>query len=116
MKKSEGELLREYAKIISEAENEDDFNDEEDSEDEYGYDPNKDELALGDQAFRKEDEGEPEFNDLADNDNPISQLATYLNNLDPHEMTFSEAIQKFLHEHNLELTPKNGLINKQGAV
>ena len=127
MKKTEGELLREYSRIIAEAQDqpdgfagEDPFEEETSSDygdaDENDYDPNQDELAIDDARIRKEDEGEPEFNDIADNDDPIAQLSSYLDELDPHEMTFSEAIQKFLHEHNLELTPKNGLSNKAGEV
>ena len=114
MKKSEGELLREYAKIISEAEDQPDgfgTGSDRNFEDEVEEQPDDTNEING-----WEDEGEPEFNDIQNNDDPISQLASYLDGLDPHEMTFSEAIEKFLHEHNLEIAPKNGLTNKVGEV
>lgn len=117
MKKSEGELLREYSRIISEADlpsgnwlPSDDRPDDEDmmTDDKQPLD-NED-----DNNFTDVD-SEPEAE--VTSDDPIDGLVSFIDSQDVHtDVPLADQIKKYLHTHNLELTPIGGLSNKQGYV
>lgn len=123
MNKSSSEILREYAKIIIEASQDDATG----FSDDGSYDANQDELAIDDKRIRDEDNGidlpdesmmdEPEdkednefktYDQMPEND-PVINLSRELH-------VDSDAISKWLKANNYELTPVNGLSNKSGNV
>ena len=123
MNKSSSEILREYAKIIIEASQDDATG----FSDDGSYDANQDELAIDDKQIHDEDNGidlpdesmmdEPEdkednefktYDQMPEND-PVINLSRELH-------VDSDAISKWLKANNYELTPVNGLSNKSGNV
>ncbi len=123
MNKSSSEILREYAKIIIEASQDDATG----FSDDGSYDANQDELAIDDKQIHDEDNGidlpdesmmdEPEdkednefktYDQMLEND-PVINLSRELH-------VDSDAISKWLKANNYELTPVNGLSNKSGNV
>jgi len=121
MKKSEGELLREYAQIISEAQG-DTWPEE--------YDPDNDELAMDDKriADSELDNFDPENNEIdlpddsmMDDENgdimaPTSDIDDPINDLANELHIDANKISQWLKVNDYELTPIGGLSNKQGKV
>lgn len=135
MKKTEGELLKEYSRIIAEADGDPqdwnpEYSDDEDldgmdiagandpEDSEGGFQPDEDSFEEPNMHFNDGEEDVDTESDVEiDSDDPISELADYLDNADSKGTeSFSELINKFLKEKNLELTPIGGLTNRQGAV
>jgi hypothetical protein len=118
MKKTEGELLREYARIVAEAQG-NNYPEE--------YNPNDDELAVDDKRINDSEldnfDAEDNEIDLPDDSmqeetsvDPVQELASYLSGKDTNNMDFEDVISHFLKSKNLEITPIGGLSNSNGTV
>jgi hypothetical protein len=113
MKKSEGELLREYARIIAEASVEDatGFSSDVDLPDESMMD--NDEVGYNKEGGPMRDA----INMNAASNDPVDELSRHIGSIirsDPKEI--NRAIEEFLNENNLEITPIGGVSNSEGQV
>jgi hypothetical protein len=129
MKKSEGELLREYAKIVSEADDQaDGFGDWEPHDQSHDYSGDGDNASGEDDmddwesddenaAFNAPEDVDEEPEAEINSDDPINDLVSFIEGQDKHtDVPLADQIKKFLHTHNLELTPIGGLSDNNGTV
>lgn len=107
MAKSSSELLREYANLIKEAEEED-------------FDAN--EFSSNEEQNPSDElENEPEDNNFPSSEigDAVQELANYIDqNKEKQEegIDLSNIIAQFLKEKHLDLVPTNGLENSEGDV
>jgi hypothetical protein len=109
MAKSSSEILREYAALIAEADNQPSIQGD--------GDPNDLGIDLPDESMMDDDKDDSKFENNWDDPeipdtnpgDPAGELANFLG-------TDADKINEFLKKHNLELTPVGGLANSKGNI
>ena len=108
--KSSSELLREYANLIAEAE--DEFSPED-------FEPNSPDAEEDDNQPTNDDDFE-DTTDVSgppiDENDPIAKLAEYLDSSNEDNISMVDLIRQFLKENHLDLVPTRGLENPEGNV
>jgi hypothetical protein len=97
------EMLKRYSDMIAEAEQ---------SPDTF----NTNDFIDGKDKSTEPTDNEDSFDINNNNDNPVDELADYINNYPDDNTDVSEIIFRFLKEKNYQLVPIGGLENSTGNV